>query len=173
VALGALTGCVANGVRPFNGTVSDIRSDNAIVVVGVTVDGAWPHPQFGVVLDQYDVKAQAITGDCFGYNRVEAVVPATPAPTRFLAFDVPSGHYAYSAFNGGAFVGRDQAFQALPGHAVYIGDFRLGDNGAVSLRDDLAESRSAIARALPHVPPGLEAAPTVTVAPARPFMCSP
>ena len=172
-AFGALTGCAANGVKPFDGTASDLRGDHAIVVIGVTVLGPWPHPRFGVILDQYDVKTQAITGDCFSYDRLEAVVPAAPAPTRFFAFDVPAGHYAYSAFNGGALAGRDQAFQALPGHAVYVGNFLLGDNGTVTRRDDLAENRSAIAQALPQVPPALETAPAVTVAPAKPFMCAP
>lgn len=118
VATSALTGCGVNAVKPFDGSASEVRSDHAVVVVGVTISGSWAHEQFGVILDQYDVNKQLITGDCFHYDRLEALVPATPAPTRFLAFDVPSGNYIYSAFNGATFAGNDQAFQALPGHAV-------------------------------------------------------
>lgn len=173
LATGALTGCVVNAVKPLDASASEVRSGNAIVVVGVTMDGPWSHRQFGVILDQYDFDRQRITGDCFSYNRLEANVPAAPAPTRFFAFDVPAGHYIYSAFNGGTFAGNDQAFQALPGHAVYIGDFSLGDNGIVTLRRDLAGNRSAIAQALPLLPATLELAPTATVLPARPFMCTP
>ena len=172
-AISSLTGCGVNGVKPLTRVASDVPGDHAIVVVGVTMKGSWAHPQFGVVLDQYDVKAQGVTGNCFSYNRVEAVVSATPAPTRFLAFDVPAGHYIYSAFNGGAFASRDLAFQALPGHAVYIGNFLVGDAGNITLRSDLAENRSAIAQALPAVPAALEMAPATTVAPAKPFMCAP
>lgn len=169
----ASTGCVVNGVKPFEGLAADLRRDHAIVVVGVTLDASAARPQLGVVLDEYDVRTQGITGNCFSYNRLEAAVPTMAAPTRFFAFDVPAGHYVYSGFNGGAFAGRDQAFQALPGHAVYIGNFLLGGERGVTLRSDLAGSRSAIARALPQVPAALETAPATTVAPARPFMCAP
>ncbi|MBC7707122.1 MAG: hypothetical protein H7274_24655 [Rhodoferax sp.] len=173
VATSALTGCVVNDVKPFPSSASEVRRDYAIVVVGVTVSGPWTHQQFAVVLDQYDVNRQLITGSCFSYNRLDAVVPATQASTRFFAFEVPSGHYIYSAFNGATFAENDQAFQALPGHAVYVGNFLLGDNGSVTLKRDLAEKRSAIAQALPHAPATLEIAPAVTVLPARPFMCTP
>jgi hypothetical protein len=173
LATGALTGCVVNAVKPLDASASHVRSGDAIVVVGVTMDGPWPQRQFGVILDQYDADKQLITGDCLSYNRLEAIVPVAPAPTRFLAFDVPAGHYIYSAFNGATFAGNDQAFQALAGHAVYIGNFSLGDNGIVTLHRDLAEDRSAIAQALPLLPATLELAPMATVLPARPFMCTP
>lgn len=176
VATSGLAGCVVNAVKPLESSVSGIPGDHAIVVVGVTINGAWAHRQFEVILDQYDVTRQLITGDCFSYNRLEAVVPAAAAaaaPTRFFAFDAPSGHYLYSAFNAATFAGNDQAFLALPGHAVYVGNFLLDADGVVTLRRDLAENRSAIARALPHVPATLEMAPESTVAPARLFLCTP
>ncbi len=173
VAAAALAGCVVNGVRPLAGTASGSRGDRAVVVVGITVAGAWRYPQFGVILDQYDRAQQRITGDCFSYNRIEAVVAAVPAPTRFLAFEVPAGDYVYSAFNTARFAGNDQAFQAGPGHAVYVGNFALGDNGVVTLRSDLAADRVAIAQALPRLAAGLEMAHAVTVVPASPFFCTP
>ncbi len=172
-AASALAGCVVNGVRPVSDTTSGIRGDRAIVVVGVTVDGSWAYPRFGVILDQYDVKTQAITGDCFAYDRLEASVPAARAPTRFLAFDVPAGHYIYSGSNGGAFGERDHAFQALPGRAVYMGNFVLQDNGVVVLRRDLAANRPAIAQALPDLAARLELAPVTPAAPASPLLCTP
>jgi len=167
------TGCVVNAVKPLDSTAPDLRSDHALVVLGITVKGSWPYSQFGVILDQYDVHTQRITGNCFSYNRIEAVVPATPTPTRFFAFDAPSGHYIFSAFNGSTLGQMEQAFQALPGHAVYIGNFVLGDSGIVTLRKDLAERQSLIAQALPHLPAALEMAAARTVAPAKPFMCTP
>ena len=173
VATSPLAGCVANAVKPLDSSASAVRSDHAIVIVGVTASGPWAHPQFGVILDQYDVNKQSIAGDCFSYDRLEAVVPAAAASTRFFAFEAPSGYYIYSAFNSATLVGNDQAFQALPGHAVYVGNFLLGDDGVVTLKRDLAENRSAIAQALPQAPATLEMAPAVTVVPARPFMCAP
>ena len=172
-AVGSLAGCVVNGVRPLDGAASDLRGDQAIVVVGVTVNGAWAYPRFGVILDQYDATAQAITGNCLSYNRLEASVPTTPAPARFFAYDVPAGHYVYSAFNGGSFAANGHAYQALPGHVVYVGNFVLGDNGVVTLRSDLAESQAAIAQALPNVTVRVEPAPVTSAVPARPFLCTP
>ena len=172
-AIGTLAGCVVNDVKPLGASVSAVQADHAIVVVGVTLRAAWAYPRFGVTLDQYDTRTQAITGNCLAYNRLEASVPATPASTRFLAFDVPAGHYIYSAFNGGSLAGNDRAFQVLPGHAVYVGNFVLGEGGVVTLRSDLAENRAAIAQALPNVPASLETAAASAALPARPFMCAP
>lgn len=169
----ALAGCVVNAAKPYDDAAVGARSDRAIAVVGVTVEGPWRFQRFGVILEQYDVTRQAVTGNCFSYNRLEAAVPIAPGPTRFFAFEVPSGHYIYSAFNGAKFAGNDQAFQVPPGHAVYIGNFVLGDNSTVTLRRGIAQDRAALEHALPKLAAQLEMASAVTVSPAKPFLCAP
>lgn len=168
-----LTGCVINAARPYDGAALDPHGERAIAVVGVTVDRPWHFERFGVVLDQYDVTQQKITGNCFSYNRIEASAPAVPGPTRFFAFNVPSGHYIYSAFNSGRFAAKDQAFLLPAGRATYIGDFVLGDNDSVTLRRDTAQARTALTQALPNLVAHMETAPAVSATAAKPFLCAP
>ena len=167
----ALSGCVINGARPYGGEASAAR---AVVVYGVTVAGPWDYPRFGITLDRYDIDQQAITGGCFLYDRLEASVPAAPAPTRYFAFDAPPGHYIYSAFSTTRFAGRDQAFEARPGRAVYIGNFVLGEQRTVTLRRELDDAtRQAIAASLPALASPFQPAPQVVAKPGRPFLCTP
>jgi hypothetical protein len=172
-ATSVLAGCIVNQTKSYGGNPFAVRDDQAIVVVGITLEEPWPYPRFGVVLDRYDLARQEATGNCFTYDRIEARVPATPGATQFLAFEAPAGHYVYSPFNGAKFSRRDLAFGVPAGHAVYVGDFVLGEGGEVTLRSDLAAQRSAIAQALPRLPADLEAAATVAVAPAKGFLCTP
>ena len=44
----ALSGCVINGVRPYDG--GEASAGRAVVVYGLTVAGAWGYPRFGVTL---------------------------------------------------------------------------------------------------------------------------
>jgi len=171
VLTAALSGCVINSARPYGGDASPGR---AVVVYGVTVAGAWGYPRFGVTLDRYDIGQQAITGGCFLYDRLEAAVPATPAPTRYFAFDAPPGHYIYSGFSVTGFAGRDQAFEAPSGRAVYIGNFVLGGQKTVTLQRELDDAtRQAIAASLPTLAMPLQPAPQVTARPAHMFLCTP
>ncbi|MEO6281175.1 hypothetical protein [Roseateles sp.] len=168
----ALSGCVINGVRPHDG--GEAPQGRAVVVYGVTVAGAWGYPRFGVTLDRYDISKQAITGNCFTFDRLEANVPATPAPTRYFAFDAPPGHYVFSAFNSSRFGGRNLAFQAQPGRAVYIGNFVLGEQATVTLHRELDDAaRQAVAAALPTLAVPLQPASQVIAEPARMFLCTP
>ncbi|WP_457393267.1 hypothetical protein [Roseateles sp. P5_E1] len=177
-ATGWLTGCVINAAKPYDGAALDPHGERAIAVVGVTVDRPWRFERFGVVLDQYDVTQQKITGNCFSYNRIEAGAPGVAGPTRFFAFEVPAGHYIYSAFNrsnevGGAqFPEGNRAFHLPAGRAVYIGNFVL-DKDTITLRRDTAEARAALKQTLPKLAAQVEIAAAVTAAPARPFMCTP
>ncbi|KQV88911.1 hypothetical protein [Pelomonas sp. Root1237] len=172
-ATGWLTGCVINAAKPYDGAALDPHGERAIAVVGVTVDRPWRFERFGVVLDQYDVTQQKITGNCFSYNRIEVNAPGVPGPTRFFAFDVPPGPYIYSAFNGGRFAAKDQAFLLPAGRAMYIGNFVLGDNDSVTLRRDTAQDRAALAQALPKLVAQMETTPTVAATAAKPFLCTP
>jgi hypothetical protein len=172
-----LAGCVVNAARPYAGETPGAGTGRAVALIGLTVDRPSSLPQFRVVLDQYDVERQAITGGCLSYNRIEATVPNAVTATRFFAFDLPAGHYVYSAFNlgsgaGGGFQGADQALRVPPGQVVYLGNFVL-DGGRVTLRRDIAGERVALARAWPTLAPPAVAATAVTVLPAKPFMCTP
>jgi hypothetical protein len=168
----ALSGCVINGVRPHDG--GEVPPGRAVVMYGVTVAGAWGYPRFGVALDHYDMAEQAITGNCFSFDRLQADVPATPAPTRYFAFDAPPGHYIFSAFNGSAFDGRHLAFEAQAGRVIYIGNFVLGEQKTVTLARELDPvTRRAIAASQPGLAPVLQLAPQVAAAPGRPLLCAP
>ncbi|WP_457426838.1 hypothetical protein [Roseateles sp. P5_E7] len=168
----ALSGCVINGVRPYDG--GEAPSNRAVVVYGVTVAGAWNYPRFSVTLDHYDIGKQAITGNCFSFDRLEAVVPATPAPTRYFAFDAPPGHYIFSGFSGSTFAGRNLAFEARAGRAVHIGNFVLGDQATVTLERELNDAtRQAIAASRPGLAAPLQPAPQVVAKPAGIFLCTP
>jgi hypothetical protein len=167
----ALSGCVVNGVRPYENGIAPQR---AVVVLGVTAAGAWGYPRFGVTLDHYDIGRQAITGNCFSFDRLEASVPAVPAPTRYFAFDAPPGHFVFSGFNTSKFAGRDLAFEARPGRAVYIGNFVLGEQSTVTLHRELDDAtRQAITGVQPALAPTLQPAPQVVVASAKMFLCAP
>jgi len=173
-----LAGCIVNATRLYAGGTPAHGSSRAIAIVGLTVDRASRLQDFRVVLDQYDIARQAITGGCWTYNRIEAAVPGAAAPIRFFAFELPAGHYIYSAFNrmhevsGVRFDGIDQAFQLPAGHTVYIGNFVL-DGDRVALRRELDQDRAALTQALPKLAPAVEAAAVVTALPAKPFMCAP
>src|SRR5437868_8009618 len=156
----ALSGCVVNGVRPHDG--GEAPPGRAVVVFGVTVAGAWNYPRFGVTLDHYDTGKQAITGNCFAFDRLEASMPAAPAPTRYFAFDAPPGHYVFSPFNVSTFAGRNRAFEARPGRTVYIGNFLLGEQSTVTLHRELDDAtRQAIAASQPALTMPLQTAPEV------------
>jgi hypothetical protein len=168
----ALSGCVINSVRPCDG--GEASAGRAVVVYGLTVAGAWGYPRFGVTLDHYDLGKQAITGNCFSFDRLEATVPAAPAPTRYFAFDAPPGHYVFSAFNTSKFDGQNLAFEARPGRAVYIGNFVLGEQTTVTLHRELDDAtRQAIAASQPALALPLQPAPQVVAQPGRPFLCAP
>ena len=99
---------------------------------------------------------------------------STPAPTRYFAFDAPPGHYVYSAFSPTDFAGRNQAFEARSGRAVYIGNFVLGRQNTVTLQRELDDAtRQAIATSLPALASPLQPAPQVVAKPGRPFLCTP
>ena len=167
----ALSGCVINGVRPYE---SGIAPQRAVVVLGVTVAGPWGYPSFGVTLDHYDIGKQAITGNCFSFDRLEASVPVIPASTRYFAFDAPPGHYIFSGFSTSSFAGRDLAFEARPGRAVYIGNFVLGEQATLTLHRELDDAaRRAIAEVQPTLAATLQPAPQVVATPARLFLCAP
>ncbi|HEX8788315.1 MAG TPA: hypothetical protein VF793_19165 [Telluria sp.] len=167
-----LAGCILNSSLPLpeGGTPPSHR---AVLVYGVKAEARWDTPRIGVQLTEYDLKRQAITGNCFLFNRTETSAPAVPGKINWFAFDVPPGYYVYSPFNGAGLEGPSVAFEAPAGRATYIGDFVLVDRHTMQLRRPPEGERSALYAALPQLPRALDAAQTVPVAPPHPFLCTP
>lgn len=177
MALPALfAGCTLNSVKllPTGAAVDDGR---AIVVVGLGVEGDWKHSGFTVELDEYSVQAQAGTGNCFRFNRINATLSPAPGPTRYFAFDVPAGAYVYSPFNGAQLVPAAKydatAFAAPAGKIVYIGDFTYSRDRMVALRRDLDAFSKARAKSLANLRGEVLLAETAQVQRPKPFMCTP
>lgn len=167
-----LAGCVINASLPLpeGGAPPPHR---AVLVYGIGIESHWDFPRAGIQLAEYDLKRQAITGNCFLFNRTEASVEAVPGRIRWFAFDVPPGYYVYSPFQTAGLAGPSVAFEAAAGHATNIGDFILTGPHAVQLRRTPEGERRALYAALPQLPRSLETARTVPVTAPRPFLCTP
>jgi hypothetical protein len=174
LALAALltSGCTMNSTVPL-ATGGAPHAGRAVIVYGVGVDGPWAYPNFSVQLTEYSIDKQAITGNCFRFNRVDAIVPATAIGIRYFAFDVAPGSYVYSPMNGAQPKGEPVAFRVPAGRAVYLGDFVYGKDGRVTRGGNLDGEKSAIRQALPAVPDDVMIADTVVVAAPKPFLCAP
>jgi hypothetical protein len=109
------------------------QDGRAVVIYGVKVEGLWSYPKFSIQLAEYDLQKQNITGNCFQFNRTEAVVAAEPSEMKYFAFEVPPGYYVYSPFHLARLSGDFLAFEVPSGSSVYIGDFVLEKNQSVSL----------------------------------------
>lgn len=174
LALAALlaSGCTLNSTVPL-ATGGAPHAGRAVIVYGVGIDGPWVYPNFGVQLTEYSIAQQAITGNCFRFNRVDATVPSTATGIRYFAFDVAPGSYVYSPMNGAQLNGEPVAFRVPVGRAVYVGNFVYGKDRRVTRTGNLDGEKSAIRQALPAVPDDLAVADTVVVAAPKPFLCTP
>ncbi len=167
-----LTGCTFNQVQPFSKGLQP-NSDYAVLVYGLGVEGAWTAPRFAVTLDEYSLQTQAITGNCWHYNRTVASVPAPKKGIEYFAFKAPAGHYVYSAFNGATLDRASSAFHAPPGQITYIGDFILKENRSVTLVSDIAQSKAALMSALPDIKGEIRQAESTPVPSPAAFLCTP
>ena len=167
-----VSACTINSTMrsPAGELASDTR---AMVVYGVKVEGSWKYKGYAVQLAEYDMAKADISGNCFRFNRTEAVVPPSPGEVTYFAFDVAPGHYVYSPFNGARLAGDVLAFEAPAGKTVYIGDFILTKNQSVALERRLEDKKSAIRAALPGVRDTLVLAETRPVAAPHIFLCTP
>lgn len=171
-----LAGCTLNSVRPLPAGAS-IDESRAVVVFGVGVEGQWNYAGYSVQVDEYDVRAQAITGNCFRFNRMSGAVPPAPGVVRYFSFDAPAGVYAYSGFNGARLAletGADTpAFSARAGRVVYMGDFIYTKQGSVSIRRDLDAAKRYLAALRPNLRGELTQAEEFSVHRPKLFMCTP
>jgi hypothetical protein len=176
IAVASVPGCLLNAVQPIKRPVSQKPdSTHAIVVIGVGLDVPWPHPEFPLVFDEYSLKKQALTGNCFLYNRIELTQPPTPAPVRYLVFEVPASAYVYSGRNANARLPASpnaSGFIAPAGKTVYFGDYVLVGTQSVELRRNLQAARDATQRLLQHGAV-LEPAEAITPPHGHGFLCTP
>ena len=143
-----LTGCALNDVVKPLPTGSAVTPGRAVIVYGVGVEGKWNYSGFAVQLDEYSVENQTACPR----NRTSARVPSVPGQVRYFAFEVPPGHYAYSANNGAPLLEDDRyAFAAPEGHIVYAGDFVFSRDQRVVVRRDLAALLTALDKSFPDL----------------------
>lgn len=165
-------GCIVNSSNalPDGGIPS---ANRAVIVYGVKVEGAWPHPAFPLDLAEYDIGQQNITGNCFRFNRTETRVSPLPGTVKYVAFDVRPGYYIYSPFNVAPFAVEVVSFEARAGKTVYIGDFIYEKSRQVSLVRQLDTAREAIVQALPKLKGQITLATATAATRPRAFVCTP
>jgi hypothetical protein len=144
----SLSGCILNSVHPVH-RPQTIETGKAIVVIGLGAPVAGPFPKFGVVLDEYSLKAHQITGNCFFYNRIEAAISSPHEGIAYFAFEVPAGIYVFGSTLRGQV--QPAAFVAEDRKAVYFGDFVAVGNKTIELHYDISAARSATAKLLPRL----------------------
>jgi hypothetical protein len=175
VVCAIIPGCLLNSVQPIT-RAPRTRPDaaHAIVVIGIGLDATWPYTEFQLTLAEYSIERQRITGNCYHYNRIEAIRPSIPAKVRYLAFEVPENVYVYlnnpnaplaPSPNGHAFI-------ASPGAAVYFGDYVFVGNKTVEFRQDIEAARTGARAFLPR-DIVLELAEPTIVAHADAPLCTP
>jgi hypothetical protein len=167
-----LAGCGLNSVNPFNSD-KHIAPGRAVVLYGIGVEGEWQYPAFAVQLAEYSMKDQNATGNCFRFNKTEAKISSTPGPISYFAFDVPAGHYAYSAFNGAPLKQSTQAFVAPTGMVVYIGDFIYAQDNSVEIRRDATVIENTLPRIFPALQGKVHLAEAIPARQPGIFVCMP
>lgn len=147
--------------------------ERAVVVYGVKVEGLWKYAKFSVQLAEYDLARQKITGNCFQFNRTEAVIASEPGEIKYFAFEVPPGYYVYSPFHLAGLSGEFLAFEAPEGRSVYIGDFVLEKNQSVSLHRERGAEENGIETTWPAFKRKISLANAVAVRRPFVFLCTP
>jgi len=155
--------------------------NRATVVYGVDVDVEgrwrltdvhWKHRTFGISLDEYNLEKQEITGNCWRYNKTNAIVSVDVPMPQYFAFDVPAGYYVHGAFDWPK-IKPSIAFSVPKGKVIYIGTFVYSKNKTLELHRDLEKDKSQIYSALPKLPKNIELADAVPVKPPNGFLCGP
>ena len=189
-----LFGCMLNSVTPLP-TGWSAREGRAVVVYGVGMEGDWSYPRYTAEFDEYSLKDQVATGNCFVFNRMEATIPSTAAPVTYFAFDVPPGAYVSSAFDastvegyappfvgdgpastarpGGPLAGKSLAYLAGDGQIVYFGNFIYSRDHTVVIRRDLDALKQAAAQSLPDLRGEIRLAKEMAVKRPVSFLCTP
>jgi len=75
-------------------------ANRAVVVFGVGLEKQYQYAVFPLHIDEYDIERQSITGNCWRYNKMDAVVPAIVGTHQYFAFDVKPGFYVFPGYLG-------------------------------------------------------------------------
>lgn len=172
--LAALFGCVPIGgvARIPEAEVVAPDANHSVVIFGIGVEGDWEYPRFAVVLDEYDIERQSITGNCWRYNRMEASVPKDSKAMRRFAFEVKPGYFAFSGFNSVELVG-SSAFSAPAGQIVYLGDFIYSGERKLVLRRSEDALKGELLKEYPNLADKIALAEAISVATPKMFLCTP
>ena len=158
-----------NASKPLSSQINPAVTE-AIVVYGLVVEDSRAAPeQFSVTLDEYDVKSQKITGNCWRYNHTEASIPRSVNAVQYFVFSVPPGSYIYSAFHGNKLDEPPVAYEAESGKVAYVGVFAYTSENRVEVRRNIQLPKAA----LRELADRLELADTHAVEPPGMFLCGP
>ena len=125
-----VSGCLVNTVRKLPLSKVALAHGSAVIVYGVGVETTQSAPrwsgdqvtEFELSFAKYDPETGEM-GNCYRFDRADAVFSTKPGPVRYFAFDVPAG--AYAARSPGVLGQR--FFRVAVGQKIYVGDFVLVD----------------------------------------------
>jgi hypothetical protein len=174
--LSSLQGCLLlNNVDAIHhAKMINPKQDRGIAIVGVAVEGVWNYPQFSLSLDEYSLEKQAITGNCWRFNRMTASVPKETKSLQYFAFDLAPGYYTYSPFNlPNPHSEQVQGFHVPAGQITYIGNFIYTENKSIELRRNYPRIEAELKQAYPNIKSTVKLAETVLVKRPHLFLCAP
>lgn len=172
----SLQGCLLlNNVDAIpHAKVINPKQDCGIAIVGLAVEGVWNYPRFSLSLDEYSLEKQAITGNCWRFNRMTASVPKEAKSLQYFTFDLAPGYYTYSPFNlPNPYSEQVQGFYVPAGQITYIGDFIYTENKSIVLRRDDTAIEMLVKNAYPNLASAVKLAETVSVTRPHLFLCAP
>lgn len=172
--LASLSGCMLSNsvVRIPETKVEAPGISRSVVIFGVGVEGAWEYPRFAIVLDEYDIERQSITGNCWRYNKMEAFVQKDSKAVQRFAFEVEPGYYTFSGFNAVKLAGPN-AFSAPAEQIVYLGDFIYSGERTVVLRRSDDTMKREVRTAYPTLADKITFAKSISAAAPNMFLCTP
>ena len=172
LGVACLTGCTLNSNRALPSGAAPTPG-RAVLVYGVALKAPQPDLKFQLDMVAYNIAAQKIDGNCFRFNRTEALTDAASAAVRYFAFDVVPGHYTLTPFLALDSAARSTAFHVPAGTTVYVGDFFYEVGMRLELVSGVAANTAAIRHALPGLRGQITLAGPVPIERAYPFMCTP
>ena len=168
-----LCGCLLlNDVVPYS-DVRDLKPSKgrAIVVIGIGLEGAWEYPKINLYFDEYDIKLQKGTGDCWRYNRIVASVPVDKDKVQYVVYDVLPGFYEFKGET--SLKEKHHAFLVPAEQVVYFGDFIESKQYAVDVRWNVVAATSELRRKYPDFKGNIVVAESLPVVPSGMILCMP
>lgn len=174
--LTSLQGCLLlNNVDMISKEKVIVSNPNrGIAIVGVAIEADWLYPQFSISLDEYSIEKQAITGNCWRFNRMTATVSKEARAAHYFAFEVEPGHYTLSPFNAPLQdANQAQSFHVPAGQITYIGNFIYAGQKSILVRRNYPTIEAELKQAYPNIQSTVKLAESVLVARPYLFLCAP